>query len=435
MRTTENVLIVGAGGREHALARKVRSSPRCGKLFVAPGNPGTAQVAANIPIAETDLPALLRFATENDIDLTVIGSEDVLASGVVDLFRAAGKRIFGPTQAAAELETSKAFGKKVMKEAGIGTAPSRTFSRENYAAAIACIERTCTPMMVKASGLAHGKGAHYCSTKEEALHWLKQIMHGQVHGEHNTTVVIEQFLRGDEVSAHAITDGLTYKMFPLAQDHKAIGEGGTGENTGGMGVITPLPWLRSDLHSDVATMAVECVLKQMRLLGRPFTGCLLYPGLMDTPTGLKVIEYNARFGDPETQALMPRLKTDVLDVFDACVDGTLKNLTLEWHEGFAVAITVASAGYPGDYKTGYKITGIQEAENVENVIVFHAGTAMQDGELVTNGGRVLSVTATAPTLEKALFLAYAGVKCIKFEGMYYRTDIGRDALNKLQQMR
>lgn len=419
-----NVLIIGSGGREHALAWKLAQSPRIGKLYVAPGNGGTRQVAENIPIDATDIDGLVQFAEKNEIGLTVVGPDDPLALGVVDVFQARGLRIFGPTRAAAEIESSKAFAKNLMSEAGVPTATFKIFSE--YDKALAYIRKHGAPIVVKASGLALGKGAYPCRTLAEAENALAEIMVGRVHKDTGSEVVVEEFLDGQEISIHAFCDGKTFVLLPSAQDHKPIRDGDEGKNTGGMGTIAPVSWVSVDTLQALGEQVVSPTLETLAKRGRPFMG-LLYPGLKMTTNGPKVLEFNARFGDPETQSYMRLLKTDLLDILEACVDGTLAELAIEWHSDFAACVVIASGGYPDEYKKGVLLRGVAEAERVPDVVVFHAGTKF-DGELKTSGGRVLGVTAIGSTLRDALDRAYEAARLIQFEGMQYRSDIGAKAL-------
>jgi phosphoribosylamine--glycine ligase len=421
-----NVLIIGSGGREHALAWKLAQSPRIGKLYVAPGNGGTRKVAQNIPINSTDIDKLVQFAEKNEIGLTVVGPDDPLALGVVDAFRARGLRIFGPTRAAAEIESSKAFAKNLMSEADIPTATFKIFSEHENA--LLYVRERGAPIVVKASGLALGKGVYVCKTLAEAEGALAEIMLDRVHKEAGSEVVVEEFLDGQEISIHAFCDGKTFILLPPAQDHKPIRDSDEGKNTGGMGTIAPVSWVSADTLKIVGEQVVRPTLEALTKCGRPFSG-LLYPGLKMTSTGLKVLEFNARFGDPETQSYMRLLKTDLLDILEACVDGTLAELEIEWHSGFAVCVVVASGGYPDEYKKGVPLRGVAEAERVSNVVVFHAGTIFEN-ELKTSGGRVLGISATGDTLHSALDGAYEAARLIEFEGMQYRSDIGAKALAK-----
>lgn len=421
---SNNVLIVGGGGREHALAWKLSQSSRIDELYVAPGNGGTRQVAENIPIEATDVDGLAQFATTNEIGLTVVGPDDPLALGVVDIFRARGLRIFGPTRAAAEIESSKVFAKNLMSEAGIPTATFKIFSE--YGEALAYVRKRGAPIVVKASGLALGKGAYVCKTLAEAETALDEIMLGRVHKEAGNKVVVEEFLHGQEISVHAFCDGKTFVLLPPAQDHKPIRDGDKGKNTGGMGTIAPVPWVTAEVWQGVEQQIVRPTLEALAERGRRFTGCL-YPGLIMTGDGPKVLEFNARFGDPETQSYMRLLKNDLLEILEACVDGKLAELAIEWYSGFAVCVVLASGGYPGKYKKNIPIRGVSEAEQIPGVVVFHAGTIFTD-ELRTSGGRVLGVSAIGETLRDALNRAYQAAGLITFEGIQYRKDIGAKAL-------
>ena len=419
------VLVVGGGGREHALAWKLAQSPRLSQLFVAPGNAGTAGIAANVPIAASDIPALVEFARARRIDLTVVGPDDPLAAGIVDAFREAGLRVFGPTKAAAQIESSKALAKQLMQQSGVPTAQFATF--DDYVQALAYIRRQPHPLVIKASGLALGKGVTISQTVTESERALKRLMQDQEFGAAGTTVVIEEFLEGPEVSVHAVCDGCTAVMFPSAQDHKPIGDGDVGPNTGGMGTFAPVPWFDAAKVEEVRTKVVNPVLSALAAAGQTFSGCL-YPGLKVTPAGVKVLEFNARFGDPETQSYMRLLKSDLLELLEACADGRLDQVKTKWHPGFAVCVVLAAAGYPGVVQKGDIITGLDKAAKLPGVEVFQAGTARRGEEIVTNGGRVLGVTAIGTTLREAIDRAYAGVNLIKFNGLQYRRDIGQKGL-------
>jgi len=418
------VLIIGNGGREHALAWKLAQSPRVSKLYVASGNGGTRNVAKNIAIEATDIESLARFAEEKSIDLTVVGPENSLALGIVDIFRSRGLRIFGPTRAAAKIEWSKAFAKRLMRDQGIPTAPFRIFQK--YERALDYVHKHGAPTVVKASGLAFGKGVYPCKTLTEAEKALVEIMLKHVHKEAGNEVIIEEFLDGQEISIHAFCDGKTSILLPTAQDHKPIYDGDKGGNTGGMGIIAPVPWVTAEMLRNIERQIVKPTLDALAERGIPFIGCL-YPGLKMTPTGPKVLEFNARFGDPETQSYMRLLKTDLLDILEACVDGKLAELTIEWHSGFAACVVLASGGYPGKYRKKIPIFGISEAEKVPGVVVFHAGTRHSD-QLRTSGGRVLGVTAIGESLQETLDRAYEAIRYIKFKGMQYRKDIGAKAI-------
>lgn len=420
----KNVLLVDGGGRGHALAWKLYQSLRVNNLYVAPGNGGTQQVAYNVPIAATDIKGLLEFAKKNVAHLTVVGQDEPLALGIVDAFRSHGLRIFGPTYGAVQIEASKSFAKELMANIGIPTASFRVF--RDYEEALEHIRIHGAPVVVKASGLALGKGVYVCQTLADAEQALHEIMVQKVHKDAGEEVVIEDYLEGPEISIHAFSDGKTAQMFPPAQDHKPIFDGDLGKNTGGMGAIAPVPWVTKELLSEAECKIVQPVLKELSAMGRPFTGCL-YPGLKKTSSGLKVLEFNARFGDPETQAYMRLLRTDIMEIMEACLDGNLGDLKIEWAPGFAVCIVLASGGYPDAYSKGFPITGIDKAEALPGVVVFHAGTSFTDC-LRTSGGRVLGVTAVGGTLKEALDRAYAAVPHIHFENIHYRKDIGAKAL-------
>ena len=418
------VLIIGNGGREHAFAWKLAQSPRIEKLYVTSGNGDTRKVAKNIAIEATDVKGLVRFAEKNSIDLTIVGSDNPLALGVVDVFLSRDLRIFGPIRAAAKIEWSKAFAKRLMRDQGIPTASFRIFRRHDRA--LDYIRKHGVPIVVKASGLALGKGAYPCKTLAETEEALAEIMLKRVHKEAGNEVIIEEFLDGQEISIHAFCDGKTSILLPTAQDHKPIGDDDKGKNTGGMGTIAPVPWVTAEMLQNIERQIVKPTLDALAEQGIPFTGCL-YPGLKMTPAGPKVLEFNARFGDPETQSYMRLLKTDFLDILEACVDGKLAELTIEWHSGFAVCVVLASGGYPGKYRKRIPIFGIAEAEKVPGVVVFHAGTMYSD-QLRTSSGRVLGVTAIGETLHEALNRAYEAIRYIKFKSMQYRKDIGAKAI-------
>ena len=419
-----NVLLVGGGGREHALAWKIAQSPRLAKLYIAPGNGGTRLVGENVAIGAIEIEKLADFALEKRIDLTVCSMDDPLAAGIVDFFQARGLRVWGPSKSAARIESSKAFAKNLMRRAGIPTAEFETFGDAESARAYA--QKKGLPIVIKARGLALGKGVYVCKSREEAENALDELMTRRVHGDAGNEVVIESYLDGPEISVHALSDGTNYAMFPPSQDHKTVGEGNTGKNTGGMGTIAPLPSVREEIMSDIERQIVAAAITAMRSDGNPYVG-LLYPGLKLTTSGPKVLEFNARFGDPETQVYMRLLKTDILDLFDACIDGTLKGETLEWNSGYAANIVLASGGYPDAYEKGFPIEGIEAAERISGVVVFHAGTAFGNA-LMTSGGRVLGVSAVGSTLTEALESAYKAADLIQFEKKYFRRDIGSSAL-------
>ena len=423
-----DVLLIGSGGREHALAWKLKQSPRVGKLYIAPGNGGTRLVGENVSIGAMEFEKLAQFAVEKKIGLTICSMDDPLVGGIVDFFQARGLRIWGPTKAAARIEGSKAFSKQLMRDAGIPTADFAVFT--NHDEAIRYVRDHGVPIVVKASGLALGKGVAICRTFEEAEAALKESMLDRIFKDSGTQVVIEQYIEGEEISIHAISDGKIFKMFPVSQDHKPIGEGDTGKNTGGMGTIAPVPWVTAAMLQDIEVRIVQPTLSALRKHGTSFTG-VLYPGLKMAPEGPTVLEYNARFGDPECQVYMRLLKTDILDILEACVDGSLESRAIEWEAGFAVNIVVASSGYPGEYKKGFPIMGIEEAEKDPSIVVFHAGTKCDEvtpHRILTAGGRVLGISAVGETLKEALDRAYSAADKIQFEGKYLRRDIGAKAL-------
>lgn len=422
-----DVLLVGSGGREHALAWKLASSPHVRKVYIAPGNGGTRLSGENVPIGAMEFEKLADFASGKKIGLTIVGPDDPLAGGIVDVFKARDLRVWGPSKAAAQLEASKAFSKRLMAEAGIPTAEFKVCT--DYDEALAYVREKGAPIVVKASGLALGKGAYVCQTLSEAETALHEIMVDRTFKNAGDEVVIEEFLDGPEISVHAISDGKTYKLFPPTQDHKRALEGDGGKNTGGMGAIGPLSFVGKEQMAEIENSIVKPTLEALRGKGIEYTG-VLYPGLKLSSRGTKVLEFNARFGDPECQVYMRLLKSDILDLFEACVDGKLASQTIEWNPGFAVNIVLASGGYPDEYQKGFPITGIEEAEKLEGVVVFHAGTQCDEAtphRIVTTGGRVLGVSAVGNTLKEALDQAYEATEKIQFEGKYYRRDIGLES--------
>jgi phosphoribosylamine---glycine ligase len=404
---------------------KVAQSDRVAEIFFAPGNAGTMQIGTNVNINATDIPKLIDFVKREHIDLTLALPDDPLALGIVDEFQDAGLRIWGPSKAASELEWSKAYAKDFMKRHDIPTARYGVF--RDFENAKFHLEKGRFPIVIKASGLALGKGVTIAQTKEEAIDTLKKILVDKIFGDSGNEVVIEEYLEGIEISIHAISDGKSWKIFPASQDHKRIYDGDSGPNTGGMGVIAPLPFIDDALMARIEKEIITPTIIGMREEGRPFVGCL-YPGIMLTKYGPEVFEFNSRLGDPEAQVYMRLLENDFLDIVDACIDGTLEELKINWKNISACNIALASGGYPGSYMKGKEISGIDEAELNKNVVVFHAGTKIENNKLLTNGGRVLGVSATGRSLEEALSTAYEAIKKIHFEGMQYRKDIGKKAL-------
>ncbi len=419
---SKTVLVIGSGGREHALIWKIAQSADVDKIYATPGNGGISDLAENVAIGMLEVEKLVKFAKEKNIDLTVVGPDDALAVGVVDAFQKEGLRVFGPTKAAAQIEASKAFSKDLMKKNNIPTANYTNFSDVEEAKEYL---RTCSyPTVVKASGLAAGKGVIICENQEQAENALNEIMSDKIFGSSGDTVVIEDFLQGQEVSIHALSDGNTAVIFPTSQDHKQVYDGDQGPNTGGMGVIAPIDWVTDSNMQTVKTKIVQPALDGLKNEGANFVGCL-YPGLMINGEDVNTVEFNARFGDPETEVYMRLLDSDIVEIFESCVDGNLDPDNVQWKSGYAVTVVLASGGYPKKYETGLPISGIDEAEKIDNVVVFHAGTKKNGDTYLTAGGRVLNVTATGSTLDEALATAYKAVDLIHFEGMHYRTDIGR----------
>ena len=419
------VLIVGGGGREHALAWKLSQSKKITKLFIAPGNPGTAMHGENVNIAAEEIEELKAFALAEKIDFTVVGPELPLTLGIVDAFAALGLLVFGPSKAGAELEGSKAFSKELMYRHNIPTAFYKKF--EDASEAKAYIETHKPPMVVKADGLAAGKGVVICQTRQEALEAVDLIMTEKAFGSAGKKIIIEEFLVGEEASFLAITDGKTVLPLAPAQDHKAIFDNDKGPNTGGMGAYSPAPVLTGELQKEVMETVMYPAVRGMEKEGRPYKG-ILYAGLMMTGAGPKVLEFNCRFGDPETQPILMRLGSDLLEALLASARGNLHEVTLEWKKEAAVCVVMAAKGYPGDYLKGSEIKGLNEAALLPDTVVFHAGTKERDGKIVTSGGRVLGVTALGADIKKAIENAYRAVEKISWEGAQYRTDIGKKAL-------
>lgn len=418
-----DILVVGGGGREHAIIKKLSESPRCGKLYAAPGNAGIAKLAECLPVAATDLYGIVAAAQELSVGCVFVAPDDPLALGLVDRLQAAGIRTFGPTAAAAEIEGSKVFAKGLMKKYGIPTAAYEVFCDPDLA--IEYIDRTDKyPVVIKADGLALGKGASIAQNRAEAVDAINSIMREKAFGRSGDRVVVEEYLTGPELTVLAFTDGETVSPMVSAQDHKRVFDGDRGPNTGGMGAIAPSPHYTPELAERCMREIFMPTIAALAAEGRVFRG-VIYFQMMITADGPKVIEYNARFGDPEAQVVLPLMKTDLLDVMDAAIDGKLRELQIEWDSRAAVCVCMASGGYPVKYEKGFPITGLDEAAG-DDIFVYHAGTAEKDGQTVTAGGRVLGVTALGNNLEEAAARAYAGVAKIKFKGAHYRTDIGRN---------
>ena len=416
------VLVIGSGGREHALAWKIAQSPLVKKVFCAPGNAGTANVAENIDIPSDNVDALLQFATVTGIGLTVVGPEQPLVKGLVDSFEESGLRVFGPSQRAAEIEGSKVFCKDLMKKYGIPTAKYESFDSLDQ---VKLFTKEDEPVVVKASGLAAGKGVILCSNAEEARSAVQSIMQEKAFGNAGDQVVVEEFLTGQEVSLLAFTDGKTVLPLDSAQDHKAAFDGDKGPNTGGMGAYSPALVFTEELKQQVIDEIMIPTVRAMAKEGRYYRG-ILYAGLMLTESGPKVLEFNARFGDPETQPIMMRIKNDIVPIFEACIDGTLAKQSLQWRQDPTVCVVMAAKGYPSSYEKGKEISGLNSDEN-RQAVVFHAGTKLENGKVLTNGGRVLGVTALGSDINQAIKNAYSAVDKIKWDGIHYRKDIGNKA--------
>jgi phosphoribosylamine--glycine ligase len=422
-----NVLLIGSGGREHALAWKLAQSKNLDKLYIAPGNPGTAQCGENVSIKATDIDKLVDFAKQKSVGLVIVGPEDPLATGIVDLCENAGIKAFGPNAEAAKLEADKAFAKQLMRSSAISTAEARIFDRFDDAKAY--IASRDEAVVVKAAGLAKGKGVFVCDEPSDGILAAEKIMKEKTFGSAGNLVVVEDKLLGEEASILAFVDGRNIYVMESSQDHKPIGEDDTGPNTGGMGAYSPAPVVTEELMDQITREILVPTIDGMNRNGTPYKG-ILYAGIMVTAAGPRVLEYNVRFGDPETQPIIMRLKSDLLEVCLAVCNGTLDQITLQWDPRPAVCVVMASGGYPGDYEKGKVITGIKQAEKIKDVVVFHAGTAEKNGDLVTNGGRVLGVTAMGNTVEKAKKRAYEAVDKINFQDAYCRRDIADKAINR-----
>ncbi|MFR3987096.1 MULTISPECIES: phosphoribosylamine--glycine ligase [unclassified Clostridium] len=416
------VLIVGSGGREHAIAWKVAQSPKVDKIYCAPGNAGIAEYAECVPISAMEFDKLAAFAKEHEVDLTVIGMDDPLVGGIVDVFEAQGLRVFGPRKNAAILEGSKAFSKDLMKKYNIPTAAYETFT-DPYKA-LEYLQTAKMPIVLKADGLALGKGVLICNTLEEAQAGVKEIMEDKKFGSAGNQMVIEEFMTGREVSVLSFVDGDTIRIMTSSQDHKRALDGDQGLNTGGMGTFSPSPFYTKEVDEFCKKYIYQPSVDAMKKEGRTFKGIIFF-GLMLTEDGPKVLEYNARFGDPETQVVLPRMKNDIMEVFEACIDGTLNQIELEFEDNAAVCVVLASDGYPVKYEKGFKIHGLEKFKDADGYYVFHAGTKFdEDGDIVTNGGRVLGVTAKGKDLKEARANAYKATEWIDFANKYMRHDIG-----------
>lgn len=419
------VLIVGGGGREHAICWKVAQSKKVDKIYCAPGNAGIAGIAECVPIGVMEFEKLADFAVKEGIDLTVIGPDDALGGGIVDVFEAKGLRVFGPRKNAAVIEASKAFSKDLMKKYNVPTAAYEVFDTAD--AAIGYLKTSAFPIVLKADGLALGKGVLICNDYDEAVAGVKTIMQDKQFGSAGDKLVIEEFMTGPEVSVLAFSDGKTIKTMTSAQDHKRAKDGDMGLNTGGMGTFSPTPFYTEEADEFCRKFIYQPTIDAMRAEGRPFVG-VLFVGLMLTEKGPRVLEYNARFGDPETQVVLPRMKNDIVEVFEACIDGTLDKIDLQFADNAAVCVVLASDGYPEHYEKGFPIFGLENFEDKDGYYVFHAGTKLLDGKVVTNGGRVLGVVAAGDTLKDARARAYAATEWISFENKYKRNDIGKAIL-------
>ena len=417
------VLVVGSGGREHAICTSVAKSPRVDKIYCAPGNAGIASLAECVPIGAMEFDKLVAFAKEKEIDFTIVGMDDPLVGGIVDIFEAEGLKVFGPKKNAAILEGSKAFSKDLMKKYNIPTAAYENFTDPK--AALAYLETAKFPIVLKADGLALGKGVLICNTLEEAKAGVKEIMEDKKFGTAGNTMVIEEFMTGREVSVLSFVDGKTIKIMSSAQDHKRAKDGDQGLNTGGMGNFSPSPFYTKEVDDFCKKYIYQATVDAMAAEGRPFTGVIFF-GLMLTADGPRVLEYNARFGDPEAQVVLPRMKNDIIDVMEACVDGKLDTIDLQFEDNAAVCVVLASDGYPVAYEKGFEITGLENFEGKDDYFCFHAGTKFNEaGKIVTNGGRVLGITATGKDLKEARKKAYEATEWVNFANKYMRHDIGK----------
>lgn len=416
------ILIVGSGGREHAIAASVAKSKKTDKIYCAPGNAGIGQLAECVPIGAMEFDKLAAFAKEKEIDLVIIGMDDPLVGGLTDVLEEAGIKVFGPRKNAAILEGSKAFSKDLMKKYNIPTAAYENF--DSSEAALAYLETASMPIVLKADGLALGKGVLICNTLEEAKEGVKSIMEEKQFGDAGNRLVVEEFMTGREVSVLSFVDGKTIKTMTSAQDHKRAGDGDTGLNTGGMGTFSPSPFYTEEVDEFCKKYIYQATVDAMAEEGRPFKGIIFF-GLMLTEKGPRVLEYNARFGDPEAQVVLPRMKNDIVEVMEACIDGRLDEIDLQFEDNAAVCVVLASGGYPLSYEKGFAISGLESFEGKEDYFCFHAGTKLTDNRIVTNGGRVLGITATGKDLKEARAKAYEATEWVSFEKKYMRNDIGK----------
>lgn len=419
----KTVLIIGSGGREHALGWRLKHSPKVGKIYFAPGTPGTGTIGESTGIPALDFVRLINFAIKNHVDLTVAGPDDILAAGIVNAFQEKGLKIFGATKEAAKIEWSKSFAKELMKTELIPTAKYKTFTDAESAKKY--LQQHSFPAVIKASGLALGKGVVIATDLQQAVKTIDDVMVRKVFGEAGSVIVVEEFLKGKEISIHVFSDGENFSIWPTSRDHKPILDGNNGPNTGGMGTVAPVPGITKKDMKIIENKIVKPALNGLKKRGTPFVGCL-YPGLMMTKHGPKVIEFNSRFGDPEMESYMRLLDTDIYDILNACVEGELSNQKIKWSKGAACCIVLASAGYPDGYKKGVEIHGLNSIKN-KDIVVFHFATKEENGKIVSNGGRVLGVTAIGNNLTESLKKAYSaiGPKGINFQGMQYRSDIGK----------
>lgn len=428
----KNVLVIGSGGREHALALKISQSPSIGNLFCIPGNPGTSKICNNININQSDFQKIFEFCQNEKIDLVVIGPEQPLVEGLSDFLREKQIIVFGPSKAAAQIESSKAFAKKIMKQANVPTAEYKEFNREKIIEANAFLKNSNYPLVIKADGLAAGKGVIICENVQQAKETIEKIFVENVFGDSGEKIVIEEFLVGEEASVFAITDGKDFITLPAAQDHKRIGDNDTGKNTGGMGAYAPTPLVDKKLLSEIEQQIISPVINQLKLNGSPFIGCL-YAGLIITNDGPKVIEFNCRFGDPETQVVLPLLEGDFLELLYSSAIGNINKGSVKFNGGSSVCIVAASEGYPDSYKKGLEIFGLENSDS--EIIIYHAGTLEKDGKFFTNGGRVLGVTSVIKENDvlKAREKAYEAISKVCFDGIYYRSDIANRVIKYLKK--